>query len=317
MCTCISKKIENKNYFGRTMDIDESFGERVVITPRNYPYRLKNGKALDIHFAIHGMATVELGYPLYADAMNEKGLSMAGLNFPISAHYEKNAGIKADNALAPYELIPFVLGSASDIPSAKRLLSSVKICDVPFSEKTGTSPLHWQIADRDGKCVVLECTREGLKIYDNRTGILTNEPPFPSQIAHLEHYRGLSSHSKNGEIKSKLMLSDSSLGNGALGLPGDATSLSRFVRAAFLSANLECEENEQDRLCGLFRILECVSIVKGAVKAKKKNHYTRYISLMDTAEGLYRYRFYNQFSVSCVSFSQAELESQHLIEYGV
>lgn len=317
MCTCISRKIGDKNYFGRTMDIEADFGQKVVFTPRNYPYSLKNGRNIESHFAILGMAVIENGYPLYADAMNEKGLSMAGLNFPLSAHYEKIEKEISQNALAPYELIPFVLSSADDVPSAKRLLSQIKICDIPFNEEIGTSPLHFQISDRRGDCIVLEPSREGIKIYDNKTGVVTNEPPFPSQIAHLENFRGLSSSSRGGKMKDAFKLSEPSLGDGAIGLPGDYSSLSRFVRAAYLSANAEFEDSEEDRTCGLFHIFESVSIVRGTVKSKSGNHYTHYVSVMDTAECVYRFRTYNDLSVRAISFSQAELDGDSLTEYSL
>lgn len=299
------------------MDIDTDFGQKAVLTPRNYPYKLKNGRSIDKHLAILGMAAIESGYPLYADAMNEKGLAVAALNFPVSAYYEKSTKEIPKAALAPYELIPFVLGLASDVPSAKKLISEIKLYDIDFNKEIGTSPLHFQISDSKGGCIVLEPSREGIKIYDNKVGILTNEPPFPSQIAHLENFLGLSSGSKGGKMKNAFKLSESGLGNGAIGLPGDATSLSRFVRAAYLSANAEFDGIEENRICGLFHMLEGVSIIKGAVKSKNGNHYTHYISVMDTSEGIYRYRHYDGLAPVSVSFLQADPESDTLMEIGV
>lgn len=315
MCTCISRRIGDKNYFGRTMDIDRGFGQRVVLTPRNYSYKLKNGKEIKNHYAILGMATVEAEYPLYADAMNEKGVSIAGLNFPISAVYQKNIGELQERCISPYELIPFLLGAVSDVPSAKKILSNIVLCDIAFSGEIGTSPLHWQISDSKGRCIVFEQSSDGVKIYDNKTGVLTNEPPFPAQISHLENFRGLSNYSKGGKMKDRFKLPESSFGGGAIGLPGDASSLSRFVRAAYLSAYAEFEEGEEERIAALFHIFEGVSIVKGCVKNHRgKNHYTHYISLMDTCEGIYRYKWYESASFNSVSFSDFELDAELLFE---
>ena len=315
MCTCISTRIGNKNYFGRTMDIDRGFGQRVVLTPRNYSYKLKCGEEVTRHYAILGMATVECEYPLYADAVNERGLSIAGLNFPASAHYEKELGGVGELSLAPYELIPFLLGRADDVRSAKKVLSQLRLCDIAFNGDIATSPLHWQIADRYGRCIVLESSKDGIKIYDNRVGVLTNEPPFYSQLAHLENFRGLSNYSKGGKMKERFKLSESSFGGGAIGLPGDASSLSRFVRAAYLSAYSEFDENEEENLAGLFHIFEGVSIVKGCVKnARGKAHYTHYISVMDTAEGIYHYKRYGDASLCSVPFTKFYLDGDALIE---
>ena len=118
-------------------------------------------------------------------------------------------------------------------------------------------------------------------------------------------------------MKDAFELSESSLGDGAIGLPGDSSSLSRFVRAAYLSANAEFEDSEQDRICGLFHIFESVSIVRGSVKSKSGNHYTHYVSVMDTAECVYRFRSYNDLSVRTFSFSQADLDGDSLTEYSL
>lgn len=123
MCTCINLKTKD-NYFGRNLDLEYRFDEKVVITPRNYEFKLKNKKKICTKYALIGMATTFEDYPLYAEATNEKGLSMAGLYFPGNAHFYDEKDGKLN--LAPYELIPYFLGNYSSIKRNKTRIRNVK-----------------------------------------------------------------------------------------------------------------------------------------------------------------------------------------------
>ena len=95
MCTAISYQGKSSHYFGRNLDLSYSYQEQVVITPRNFPFSFRNGTQLQHHFAMIGMATVSDGYPLYYEATNEHGLSMAGLNFPALQPFYQRAAERA------------------------------------------------------------------------------------------------------------------------------------------------------------------------------------------------------------------------------
>lgn len=110
MCTALSYRTRD-HYFGRNLDLDTSYGEKVCIMPRDFPFPLRTREALETHYAMIGMATVAEGLPLFYEAANECGLGMAGLNFPGNAWYgPEQPG--ADN-IAPYELIPWILGQCA------------------------------------------------------------------------------------------------------------------------------------------------------------------------------------------------------------
>ena len=132
MCTCINFKT-NDNYFGRNLDLEYRFNEKVVITPRNYEFKLKNGNIIRTKYSIIGMAIVSGNYPLYAEASNEKGLSIAGLYFPKNAFYFDNDDNKL--SLAPYELIPYFLGLYSSIKEIKEIILNLNITNIPFLDK--------------------------------------------------------------------------------------------------------------------------------------------------------------------------------------
>ena len=147
MCTAISYK--NKHtYFGRNLDLERGYNEKVVITPRNFEIKLRCVKSIEQHYAMIGMAATADNFPLYFEATNEKGLSMAGLNFPDNAVYFDYTA-ENDN-ITPFEFIPYVLAQCSCIEEAKNLLSNIQLVNINFSANLPLSPLHWMIADGEG-----------------------------------------------------------------------------------------------------------------------------------------------------------------------
>ena len=146
MCTAATYKTKDF-YFGRTLDYEFSYGDEVTVMPRNYPFRFRHKGNMDSHYAIIGMAHVIDNYPLYYDAVNEKGLGIAGLNFVGNAYYrEEEAG---RNNIAQFELIPWILGQCSSVREARTLLDRINIVNTPFSDQLPVAQLHWMIADRE------------------------------------------------------------------------------------------------------------------------------------------------------------------------
>ena len=206
-------------YFGRNLDYEFSYGEHVTITPRNYPIRLHGG-ALDRHYAMIGMAHIQNDYPLYYDAVNEKGLCIAGLNFVGNAVYPPvTQGVAS---VPQYALIPWLLGTCATVAEARNALARVVVDNTPFAPALPCAQLHWLVADRSG-CIVVEATADGLHVYDDPAGVLTNNPPFPQQLAALRSYTRLSPSQPPADFCGVPVTLDSR-GMGALGLPGDLSS---------------------------------------------------------------------------------------------
>ena len=239
MCTAATYQTKDF-YFGRNLDYEFSYGEQLVVIPRNYPFRFRQAGELNRHYAILGMAHVAEGYPLYYDAINEAGLCVAGLNFVGNAVYHPAADGKEN--IAQFELIPWLLGRCASLAEARELLAGANLLNLPFSPQYPLAALHWMIADRTG-CITLESTADGLHVYDNPAGVLTNNPPFPLQMFNLNNYRNLSPRQPENQFAPGLPLSAYSRGMGGLGLPGDLSSQSRFVRAAFVRNNAHSEED--------------------------------------------------------------------------
>ena len=188
MCTAATYKTEDF-YFGRTLDYEFSYGETVTVTPRNFRLEFRHMGVTERHFAFIGMAHVADNYPLYYDAVNEKGLCIAGLNFVGNAHYRECREGK-DN-LAQWELIPWIMARCASVSEAKALLARINLTAEPFAPNLPTAQLHWIISDKSGS-ITLESVSDGIFVYDNPVGVLTNNPPFPIQLFNLNNYRGLS-----------------------------------------------------------------------------------------------------------------------------
>ena len=143
MCMVATYK-GKEHFFGRNLDLEVSFGQRVVVTPRDYEFRYRNGILDRGHYAMIGMALVSDDYPLYFEATNEKGLSIAGLNFPGNAHYFGH--VKGKDNVASFEFIPWVLGRCKDLDEARSLIKGINITDSSFNDSMHPSPLHWMVS---------------------------------------------------------------------------------------------------------------------------------------------------------------------------
>lgn len=302
MCTAFT--LEGRHlYFGRNMDMEGSFGERIVVVPRHYPLELRREPALNAHYAMIGMAAVLDGYPLFADGMNEKGLCIAALNFPQCAHYV-NELAPGKQGITPFEWIPWLLGRCATVTEAKALAAGAQLLSIPFREDVPLTPLHWLVAASDGAFAV-ESTKDGLQLLDDPVGVLTNSPPLSYHLWHLQSYADLKP--KNPSDRETF-----SLGLGAVGLPGDYSSPSRFVKTAYLKRHVGAEADIAD----VFRILGGVAPVYGSVLTKEgAPHYTTYSCCMDATEGTYYYTTYRNPTVTAVNLHRQNINDKCLFEF--
>ncbi len=312
MCTAATY-LTKDFYFGRTLDYEDSYGEEVTVTPRGYPFRFRRAGALGRHYAMIGMAHVAEGYPLYYDAVNEKGLGMAGLNFVGNAAY---GGEDPDrDNVAVFEFIPWILGRCACVGEARALLGRVNLTGEAFSAALPTAQLHWLLADRE-EAVVVECMADGLHVHDNPVGVLTNNPPFPQQLFNLNNYMGLSPRQPENCFSDRLDLSCYSRGMGGLGLPGDLSSQSRFVRAAFVRMNSRSGQSEGESVSQFFHILNSVDQQRGCCEvADGAWEYTIYTSCCNVDRGVYYYTTYDNHQVSAVDMHRENLDGAALIRY--
>ncbi len=285
MCTSITLPLpDGTQLFGRTLDWHEHFNERMIHVPQGFSFDSRpKGRAETFgacRYAILGMGTEAEGYPLFADAMNEHGLCMAGLRFAELAHYlPVHATPPAEiECLAPWELIPRILGFCAGLDEARKALSRVRVVDASFPLAAGgelpNAPLHWHIADcRGGTSLVVEATARGLSIYDAPLGVMSNAPDYPEQLAAYETIE------RTGVF-----------------LPAGYDSAARFVRAAHLrrmtAQTIAADPYAHaDAVADFFAMTEQLTPPTGAVPAVSGEGWqtTVYTCCMDGARGRYLY----------------------------
>lgn len=312
MCTAITYSTKD-HYFGRNLDLNVSYHERVTITPRNYPFIYRRVDDVPHHYAMIGMATVVDDYPLYYEATNEIGLSIAGLHFPGNADFKPEmSGL--DN-VSPFEFIPWVLGQCGTVAEAKQRLENINLVNIDFSEELRLHPLHWIIADLH-QSIVVESLKSGLRVYDNPVGVLTNNPSFDYQLFNLNDYRHISTKLPDNTFAKQLWLEPYCLGLGGHGLPGDFSSTSRFVRATFAKFNSVSGTTESESVSQFFKILDTVMQPRGLNEASDGTfEYTIYSSCCNMDRGIYYYQTYENSQITAVSLFNEELDGLRLIAY--
>ena len=311
MCTAFHYQA-NGSYMGRNMDIEFPVQRKITITPRQYILHTKHQSPLKNHYAIIGMSTLVDNYPLYYDACNEYGLCMAALAFRDNAQYLPLRDERIN--LAFYELIPYTLATCKNTREALDLIGKINLTPIPFTPDFPIAPLHFFICDGE-ESITVEPMHDGLKIYENPVGVLTNNPPFPSMLDYLSNFISLDTREITERTLDRATVKASTRGLSAVGLPGDLTSPSRFVRASFIKSNIVADGNRESEISAAFHILSSVEHQRGLVKVGKSLEYTVYSAVIDMQSATYYYRTYDGSSTSSVSLRTLNLDGDALITF--
>ncbi len=223
----------------------------------------------------------------------------------------------AKTKVAQFEFIPWILSLCATVADAKEKLNRILLVDTPFSSQLPVAQLHWIIADKN-ECIVVESMADGMHVYDNPVGVLTNNPPFPYQMAALNNYRGLSTKQPENTFAPGVELSAYSRGMGGLGLPGDLSSQSRFVRVAFTKQNSKSDDSENASVSQFFHILGSVDQQRGLCEVTEgKYEITLYTSCCNCDKGIYYYTTYDNSQITAVDMNRENLDEKLLIRYPV
>lgn len=314
MCTAANYN-SKCHYFGRNFDYEISYDEEMAVVPRNYVLKFNHMDDLETHNAITGIAAGVLKqYPLFYDAVNEKGLGMAGLNFEKYAVYNDEI-VDGKTNLAQFEFIPYVLGSCDTLAEAKKLMEEVNITNESINPKLPASAMHWMLADRTGKAIVVEATEKGIEVFDNDVGILTNAPGFELQTFNLNNYLKISNKQPENVFDKDFKSFLYSRGMGGLGLPGDYSSMSRFVKGVFVRSNSVAKDDEVSAVNQFYHILGSVEQPKGCtfIRDPELYEYTIYSSCMNLDKCIYYYKTYDNFSINKMELLKQDLDGSELV----
>lgn len=312
MCTSATFSGDEDHYVGRNLDFEISYGQQIVVMPRNYGLSFRHMPDQPRHYAMIGMAAIASGYPLFFDATNEYGLSMEGLMYAGNAVYMPfKDGM--DN-LSSFELIPWLLCQCKTVDEAIPLLERINVLDEDFAPSMPQSPEHYLLADQH-QCVTVEPDADGLHWYENPAGVMTNNPKFPQQLFNLNNYAEVSPKNPENRFGSGLPLDPSySRGLGTHNLPGGMDSMSRFVKIAFAAANATVEQGEEANVGQFFHILHSVEQPKGLDEVDgDKFEYTIYSSCCNMDKGIYYYTTYYANQINAVDMHRDDLNSVELV----
>lgn len=313
MCTSIGLKAKDY-YFGRNMDLDYNFNEKVIIMPRNYSLNFKKCPSFLCHYAMIGMGMLIDDYPLYAEGTNEKGLCIASTKFTYHICYNEKEDLNKAN-ISVYELIPWILSQCASTDEAEDLIKKTNIINLPFSKEIPIEKLHWHISDHK-RSIVVECLSDGMKIYNNPIDILTNNPTFDFQLHNLTQYLNLTTDIPFNCFSEMVKIENFGNGVGSHGLPGDFSSMSRFVKIAFLKLNSKKYDNEVDNVTQFFHLLDSVAVINGAISVNsKKEYYTQYNCCINANKGIYYFKTYENNQINAINMFNEDLDSKKLIAF--
>lgn len=311
MCTALTLTTrEGYHLFGRNMDVEYSFNQAVQLVPRNFNYKnVATNESEKTKYAMMGVGTLIDGHPMFAEALNEKGLACAGLNFPVYAHWEDDI-LPGKINIPPFDVITWILGNFENVEELRPALENLNLVNKPINEATPLPTLHWIVTDTKGACIVIEKTKEKLNVYENKVGVLTNSPTFDWHITNLNQYIGIKPTQPNNTIWCEQELAAPGQGIGAIGLPGDCSPASRFVRIAFLKGSMPEISDEISAVSEFFHMLNNVAMVRGSVVTPQGNEaITQYTSCMCQEKGIYYYNTYNNSQINVIDMNKEDLES--------
>ena len=302
MCTAITvQSPRQETYFGRTMDFSFPLEPELYIIPKNYEWNnLPGTHRIRNRYSCIGIGQ-DISPVILADGVNEMGFAAAMLYFPGYAEYDSaDSGTNSSQTpVAALELVNFLLGLCPSVSQAVPLLQGIRIVGIEDPITHTQAPLHWILADSSGACMTVEKTEDGLHLMDNPLGLLSNSPDFQWHMTNLRNYMNVRPRQSPEAVWSSVRLTPFGQGTGTLGLPGDYTPPSRFVRTAYLKSHTVIPEAAEDAVTACFHILDSVTIPKGAVITPLGTaDYTQYTAFSNLSTLEYFYKTYDNSGIT-------------------
>lgn len=313
-CTGISFKAADGSYVvARTIEwAGGTLKSEYTIVPRgeelvSYTPQGRNGMKFKVKHGFVGMSVVEPGF--VAEGMNEAGLSAGLFYFPNYGSYATYDAQKNDNTIADLQLVQWMLSQFATIDEVVAALPTIHVVSLEPSMLT----IHWRIAEPSGRQVVLEIINGEYHVHENKIGVLTNSPDFTWHITNLNNYvnlhPGVAPSQKWGDVE----LSSISAGSAFHGIPGDVTSPSRFVRAAFFVATAPQRATSFDTVLQCFHILNNFDVPIGVEHSmgdvpKDMPSATQWTVVSDTANRRIYYRTAYNSNIRCIDLKSIDFE---------
>jgi choloylglycine hydrolase len=256
------------------------------------------------------------GLPAIVDGFNEKGLAAAIFYFPGYAEYQKVDAANVNDAVAPWELPLYLLGNCTNVDEAIRAARGIRVGNTPLKEAGGSLPCHYIVSDSNGRCAVLEYVGGELKVHNNPLAVITNSPTFDWHVTNLRNYINLTVNNVPPVDIAGIKFRAFGQGSGMLGLPGDFTPPSRFIRAVAFSQAALPVANADEGVLQAFHILNQFDIPKGAARGveadKEVADYTLWTSASDLTNRRYYFRTFANSRIRMVDLNKMDLDAKKI-----
>ncbi len=279
-CTGITIKNNENIVQARTIEYgEENLKSHLIISPRNHQYKsfLPNSKNFGLTWkAKYGYVGISvINENFIGEGINEAGLNAGLFYFPYYGSLDSFTKAGEKKSLADMQLVSWILSNFSTVEEVKKAIKKIKV--VPIAYQPDGQPLptaHWRVSDKTGENIVIEIVENGkINIYDNKIGVLTNSPDYDWQVKNLNNYVNLyTGNAKSYKVNDTEIFSFGA-GTGFLGLPGDITPPSRFVRAFFYLNSLVPVETNEERVHQAFQVMNNFDIPIGTEYPKE--HYDK------------------------------------------
>lgn len=316
MCTGIRLKAKDGAImYARTLEFARDIASNIIIIPRNYSFTgitpLENQKGLQWKAQYAVVGTNGCGLIDIVDGVNECGMAGGLFYFPDYAHYQEITAQEAPYTIASWQLMTWILTNFATVSQVKKALPTIKVSTALFKEWGIILPIHAVIHDPTGQSLVIEYVQGKLILYDNPLGVLTNAPAFDWHNTNLRNYITLSPFNAHPAHIAGIILSPLGQGSGMLGIPGDFTSPSRFIRAAAFSQTALDSQNADEARDTAFHILSIFTIPRGSVRQEEDRHvdyeYTQWTSACDLQNKRYYFHTYDNRQLHMVDLMKANL----------
>jgi choloylglycine hydrolase len=321
-CTGITLKAQDGAVvFGRTMEWGTfDLLSRAVIVPRGQQFTghtpdRKSGLSWKGQHGFVGLDAPAMGEGLILDGMNEKGLAVNGFYLPGFTEYQAYDPAKSSVSIGPGDVIPYLLSTTATVDEAKAALAKVRVTPVVAPSLGFAPPGHFIVTEPSGKAIVIEYVKGELVIFDAPLGVITNAPNYDWHITNLRNYLNLSKVALPSKRIEEMDFAPLGGGSGMIGLPGDNTPPSRFVRAVAFSQTARPTPTGQETVYELFRMLDNFNLPlgsaegEGEAKTKGMRSSTIWTTVYDTKNKALYYHTQHNRRVRTVDLSKIDFAS--------
>jgi choloylglycine hydrolase len=308
--------------YARTMEFGNDIQSEVMMIPRGYARvgTTPDGKeGLKWKAKYASVAANGVGLPVLFDGLNEKGLAAGMFYFPTSAGYMPYTAADAGKTIAQWEVGSWILENFASVEEVKANIGNIVVPAVVFSGWGFAPEAHYIVHDASGKSIVIEYVGGKLNVHDNPLGVLTNSPTFDWHMTNLRNYLNFSMTNAPPVQLGSVKLLPTGQGSGMLGLPGDFTPPSRFVRAVAFSQSVLKPKTGDDAVMEAFHVLNQFDIPKGAAREQEKDaqgnilaDYTIWTSANDLKAKRFYFRTYENSQVRMVDLMKMNLDAKDI-----